>query len=57
MLDLTENSIEWLMRKRAIPHRKIAGKIRFTRADLAALIEASAVTQCCATVEESEVKT
>ena len=55
MLNLTEGSIEWLLRKRAIPHHKIAGKIRFTRADLEALIEASAVTQCCATVKESEV--
>ena len=56
MLNLSESSIEWLLRKHAIPHRKIAGKIRFTRSDLEVLIEASAVTQCCATDKESEVK-
>ncbi len=48
MLNLAETSIEWLLRKGAAPHRKIAGKIRFTREDLQALIGASAVTQCCA---------
>ena len=48
MLNLAESSIEWLLRKGAVPHRKIAGKIRFTRSDLQALIEGSAVTLCCA---------
>ena len=48
MLSLSESSIEWLIRKGAVPHRTIAGKIRFTRSDLEGLIEASAVTQCCA---------
>ena len=48
MLNLAATSVDWLLRKGAVPHRKIAGKIRFTRSDLQALIEASAVTQCCA---------
>ena len=48
MLSLSESSIEWLIRKGAVPHRKVAGKIRFTRSDLQALIDASAVTQCYA---------
>ena len=56
MLSLPESSIDWMLRKQAIPHRKIAGKIRFTRSDIETLIEASAVTQCCATYKESEVK-
>ena len=49
MLSLAESSIDWMLRKGQLPHRKVAGKIRFTRSDLEALIEASAVTQCCAT--------
>ena len=48
MLNISESSINWLLRKGSLPRRKIAGKIRFTRSDLQALIEASAVTQCCA---------
>ena len=44
MLSLMESSIDWLLRKGVLPHRKIVGKIRFTRSDLEALIEASAVT-------------
>ena len=47
-LGLAASSIDWLLRKKAIPHRKIGRIIRFTRSDLQALIEASAVTQCCA---------
>lgn len=52
MLSLSESSIAWLLRKGTLPHRKIAGKIRFTRSDLEALIEASAVTQRCATEQK-----
>ena len=48
VLNVSESSINWLLRKGSLPRRKIAGKIRFTRSDLQALIEASAVTQCCA---------
>ena len=52
MLSLEETSIDWLLRKGNLPHRKIAGKIRFTEGDLQALIDASAVTQCCATKQK-----
>ena len=55
MLSLRRPSINWLLRKGTIPHRKITRKIRFTRSDLEALIEASAVTQCCAANQEREV--
>ncbi len=48
-LGMKTSSIEWLLRKKQIPYHKIAGKIRFTEADLSALIESSAVTSCCAT--------
>ena len=49
MLGLEPASIDWLIRKGTLPRRKIAGKIRFTLEDLQGLIDASAVTQCCAT--------
>ncbi len=49
MLGMKISSIEWLLRKKRIPYRKIAGKIRFTEEDLSVLIESSAVTSCCAT--------
>ena len=52
MLNMSSSSIAWLLRKGTLPHRKIAGKIRFTRSDLEALIEASAVTQRCATEQK-----
>ena len=52
MLSLSQSSIDWLLRKGVLPHRKVAGKIRFTRSDLEALIEASAVTQRCATEQK-----
>ena len=48
MLNVSESSVNWLLRKGGLPRRKIAGKIRSTRSDLQALFEASAVTQCCA---------
>ena len=48
LLSLKESSIDWLLRKGALPHRKICGKIRFTPSDLQALIDASAVSGCCA---------
>ena len=48
MLGVKISSLEWLLRKKLIPCRKIAGKIRFTINDLYALIESSAVTSCCA---------
>ena len=49
MLGLKQSSIEWLLRKGNLPHRKISNKIRFTMSDLQSLIETCAVTQCCAT--------
>ncbi|MBN2594860.1 MAG: helix-turn-helix domain-containing protein [Sedimentisphaerales bacterium] len=52
MLGLKESSIEWLLRKKAIPHRKVSGKIRFTKSDLQALIDASAVTQCRVAIQK-----
>ena len=52
MLGLEPSSIEWLLRKGTLPRRKIAGKIRFTLEDLQGLIDASAVTQCCATEQK-----
>jgi len=55
MLNVAESSIEWLLDQRVVPQRKIAGRIRFTWFGLEALIEAGAVTECCATVEKSEV--
>ena len=48
MLNITESGIDWLIRSGKLPHRKIARKIRFTKSDLQGLIDACAVTQCCA---------
>lgn len=48
LLSLKESSIDWLLRTGALPHRKIAGKIRFTESDIRALIDTSAVSGCCA---------
>lgn len=56
MLSLEETSINWLLRKGALPHRKIAGKIRFTRADLQALIEGSAVTRAALQLKKVRYK-
>ena len=52
ILGLKESSIKWLLRKKAIPHRKVSGKIRFTKSDLQALIDASAVTQCRVAIQK-----
>jgi len=51
ILRVPEGSIAWLLRKGALPRRKIAGKIRFTLDDLQALIGAS-VVPCCATQQK-----
>ena len=50
MLSVSKWTIEWFLRKGKLPKRKIAGKIRFTMADLQGLIDASAVT-CVADTE------
>jgi len=51
ILRVPEGSIAWLLRKGALPRRKIAGKIRFTLGDLEALI-ATSVVPCCATQQK-----
>ena len=33
------SSINWLVRKGTLPHRKVAGKIRFTHSDLLDFVE------------------
>jgi hypothetical protein len=52
MLGVKENSIDWLLRKGILPHRKVAGKIRFAEIDLLTYLERvkvdGAVTPCCA---------
>ena len=37
------NSIEWLIRSRKIPHRKVNGLIKFTHQDLLDYIESAKV--------------
>ncbi len=48
ILNVPKSSIEWLLRSGKLPRHKVAGKIRFTMADLQCYIESSAVTQCYA---------
>ncbi len=48
ILNVPKSSIEWLLRTGKLPRRKVAGKIRFTMADLQRYIDSSAVTQCYA---------
>ena len=43
VLNVPVSGIEWLLRKKSIRHRKIAGKIRFTMTDLAEVVEKSLV--------------
>ena len=43
ILGLRKSSIDWLLRKKNLPRRKIAGKIRFTLDDLQVLVEASKI--------------
>lgn len=43
ILCIPKSSIEWLLRTGKLPRRKVAGKIRFTMADLQGLIDTSAV--------------
>jgi len=54
ILNISVSSIEWLLRTGRLPHRKISGKIRFTRGDLEAFIDASAVT-CAVRGDRKEV--
>ena len=48
MMGFEETSIDWLLRKGVLPHRKIAGKIRFTIDDLKSLINQCAVNPSAA---------
>jgi hypothetical protein len=52
MLGIEETSIDWLLRKGILPHRKVAGKIRFMEIDLRTYLDRvkvdGAVTPCCA---------
>jgi len=41
-------SVEWILRKGQLSHRKVAGKIRFKMDDLQAYIESSKVARDCA---------
>ena len=43
VLNVPLSGIEWLLRKKSIRHRKITGKVRFTVADLAEVVEKSLV--------------
>jgi len=43
MLNIPASSMNWLLRKGALPRRKIAGRIRFTLDDLNQYVEKSKV--------------
>jgi excisionase family DNA binding protein len=51
MLGVKETSINWLLRKGLLPHRKVAGKIRFAEIDLLTYLDRvkvdAAVIPCC----------
>jgi hypothetical protein len=56
MLSVNVSSINWLLRKGVLPHRKIAGKIRFAETDLRTYLDRvkvdAAVIPCCAADEK-----
>jgi excisionase family DNA binding protein len=45
ILEVPVSSIKWLLRKKVLPHRKIAGRNRFTLQDLLECIERSKVDE------------